>query len=57
MLRIDTVNHIGPFRLNVWTSIILFVLATVYFLRTHRSSGDTADADAESSPAGGPETE
>ena len=57
MLRIDTVNHIGPFRLNVWTSIILFVVATVYFLRTRRSSGDTADADAESSPAGGPETE
>ena len=27
-LRIDTANHIFGVRLNVWTSIILFVLAT-----------------------------
>ena len=54
-LRIDTVNHLGPFRLNVWTSIILFALATVYFLRARRADRD--GADAESSAAGGPETE
>ena len=38
MLRIDTVNYIGPFRLNVWTSIILFVLATAFFVATRRRS-------------------
>jgi phosphatidylglycerol---prolipoprotein diacylglyceryl transferase len=37
-LRIDTVNHIGPFRLNVWTSIVLFVLATAFFVATRRRS-------------------
>jgi prolipoprotein diacylglyceryl transferase len=31
-LRIDTANHIFGVRLNVWTSIILFVLATIYFV-------------------------
>jgi prolipoprotein diacylglyceryl transferase len=31
-LRIDTANHIFGVRLNVWTSIILFVLATAYFV-------------------------
>lgn len=36
-MRIDPVNDLGPFRLNVWTSIILFVLATAYFVATrHR---------------------
>jgi prolipoprotein diacylglyceryl transferase len=57
MLRIDTVNHLGPFRLNVWTSIILFVLALAYFLRARRSVRDTADARATPPPTGGPETE
>ena len=33
-LRIDTVNHIGPFRLNVWTSIIVFVIAAIFFVAT-----------------------
>jgi prolipoprotein diacylglyceryl transferase len=32
MLRIDTVNHIFGLRLNVWTSIIMFILSTVYFV-------------------------
>jgi phosphatidylglycerol---prolipoprotein diacylglyceryl transferase len=31
-LRIDTANHIFGVRLNVWTSIILFVAATVFFV-------------------------
>jgi hypothetical protein len=38
MLRIDTVNHLGPFRLNVWTSIILFLLAAAYFFVARRRS-------------------
>ena len=31
-LRIDTVNHFFGVRLNVWTSIVLFVLAAAYFV-------------------------
>jgi prolipoprotein diacylglyceryl transferase len=31
-MRIDTVNHIGGLRLNVWTSIILFVAAVAFFV-------------------------
>ena len=31
-MRIDTVNHIFGLRLNVWTSIVLFVLSTAYFV-------------------------
>lgn len=31
-MRIDTVNHIGPFRLNVWTSIIVFTGGLVFYL-------------------------
>ena len=54
-LRIDTVNHLGPFRLNVWTSILLFVLATAYFIRTRRRIHDTAEA--ESPASSGPETD
>ena len=37
-LRIDTVNHLGPFRLNVWTSIIVFLLATAFFIAARRRS-------------------
>lgn len=35
-LRIDTVNEIGPFRLNVWTSMIVFALALAYFVWSRR---------------------
>lgn len=35
-LRIDPANNIGPFRLNVWTSIILFALAAAYFVATRK---------------------
>ena len=44
-LRIDTVeyNHVLGLRLNVWTSIVLFVLAAIYFVvvgrRCSRSRG------------------
>jgi len=51
-LRIDTVNHLGPFRLNIWTSIVVFALALAYFLWARRRAGrDDAgrdDAVAES---------
>jgi prolipoprotein diacylglyceryl transferase len=38
MLRIDDVEyqHVFGLRLNVWTSIILFILATAYFIRSSR---------------------
>ncbi|MEJ7633434.1 prolipoprotein diacylglyceryl transferase [Aeromicrobium sp.] len=45
-LRIDTVNHIGPFRLNVWTSIIVFVLAAAFFFATRKRTPDPAGSDA-----------
>jgi len=38
MLRIDTVNHLGPFRLNVLTSIIVFLLAMAFFILSRRRS-------------------
>jgi prolipoprotein diacylglyceryl transferase len=57
MLRIDTVNHLGPFRLNVWTSIVLFALATAYLVWTRKKVRDTADAGAEAPASGGPETD
>ncbi|MBA3719580.1 MAG: prolipoprotein diacylglyceryl transferase, partial [Nocardioidaceae bacterium] len=31
-LRIDDAEMIGPFRLNVWTSIVVFVLAVAYIV-------------------------
>ncbi|MGC4112470.1 MAG: hypothetical protein QM747_19020 [Nocardioides sp.] len=38
MLRIDDVEyqHVLGLRLNVWTSIVLFVLAAVYFVISSR---------------------
>ncbi len=54
-LRIDTANHIGPFRLNVWTSIIVFLLALGYFVWSRRRDagrpdpGPVADTDDETS--------
>ncbi len=35
-LRIDEANHIGPFRLNVWTSIIVFTVAAIFFFATRK---------------------
>ncbi|MEV7396145.1 prolipoprotein diacylglyceryl transferase [Aeromicrobium sp. NPDC092404] len=47
-LRIDTVNHLGPFRLNVWTSIIVFALAATYFVATRRRSREAEPVEASS---------
>ena len=51
LLRIDTANDIGPFRVNVWTSIIVFALALVYFLRTRHRAREYATAPADGEPA------
>jgi prolipoprotein diacylglyceryl transferase len=60
-LRVDEAEHVLGLRLNVWTSIILFVLAVVYFvisartrpgqedIRTTPAAGD--DAPGEALPA------
>jgi prolipoprotein diacylglyceryl transferase len=58
-LRIDPVNHLGPFRLNVWTSIVMFTLAVGYLAWSARRHpgreqvaepiGDPAAPDAERS--------
>ncbi len=69
-LRIDTVNHFLGLRLNVWTSIVVFVLAAVYFVVVGRlhpgreasvmlddpvSSSDDGDARSEVSADTAPE--
>ena len=36
-LRIDPVNHLGPFRFNVWTSIVLFCLSVAYLIWSARN--------------------
>lgn len=46
LLRIDTVNHLGPFRLNVWTAIVVFTLAAAYFLRSRRRAETAAPNSA-----------
>lgn len=59
-LRIDTANHIGPFRLNVWTSIIVFTIALIFFVATRNRQGREmsvlgSDGDPEpSSPVPAP---
>lgn len=44
-LRIDTVNHLGPFRLNIWTSIVVFCLALAYFVWAGRRWRESAERD------------
>lgn len=67
MLRVDTVNHVLGLRLNVWTSILMFALATAYFVvvgRRHpgreidvqREPG-AADGDGEPASGGAVEAE
>ena len=48
-LRIDDVNHLGPFRLNIWTSIIVFVLAAAYFMWSRKRA--PAAREPEPSPS------
>jgi prolipoprotein diacylglyceryl transferase len=53
MLRIDTANHILGIRLNVFTAVIVFVLALTYFLWSRRRDARRTDepASVESSSA------
>ncbi|MFT4187262.1 MAG: prolipoprotein diacylglyceryl transferase [Aeromicrobium sp.] len=39
-LRIDPVNMIGPWRLNVWTSLLVFAAAAYLFWRAGRTGAD-----------------
>lgn len=54
-LRIDTVNEFAGLRLNVWVSIILFILAVAYFIwsaRTHPGQEDlTTSTPSDTDPA------
>ncbi|GAA1554258.1 prolipoprotein diacylglyceryl transferase [Kribbella hippodromi] len=52
-LRIDTVNHIFGLRLNVWTALILFVLAVAAFIlsaRKHPGQEDISTGPAAGKP-------
>lgn len=49
-MRIDTVNHVLGLRLNVWTSIIVFLLALAFFVRSrrkHRGQVEVVDLRAD----------
>ncbi|MCG3756375.1 prolipoprotein diacylglyceryl transferase [Amycolatopsis sp. Poz14] len=61
LMRTDTANHILGLRVNVWTSILLFIGAMAYFVvaakrgpreapETLRSKGDERNAAVESEP-------
>jgi prolipoprotein diacylglyceryl transferase len=50
-LRIDFAHHIGPLRLNDWTSLILFVLAAVYFVMTRNRTRVDSEPDPIDAPA------
>ena len=57
MLRIDPVqaNDVLGLRLNVWTSIVLFVLSMAYFViqgRRHPGREESALVDPEPEPSG-----
>ncbi|TDW23096.1 prolipoprotein diacylglyceryl transferase [Kribbella kalugense] len=59
-LRIDTVNHFLGLRLNVWTAIILFVLAVAAFVvsaRKRPGQEDIATGPAAGKPADGEKTD
>ncbi|TPG17366.1 prolipoprotein diacylglyceryl transferase [Pedococcus bigeumensis] len=43
-LRIDTANHILGLRLNDWTSLLIFISATAYFLGARPRKGDPLHA-------------
>ena len=55
-LRIDTVNHFLGLRLNVWTAIILFVLAVVAFIISARKTPARKTSPPAPPPASPPPT-
>ncbi len=50
-LRVDTANHFFGVRLNIWTSIILFILAAAYFVIVGRRHPDR-ETDIQPVPEG-----
>ena len=51
-LRIDTVNHVLGLRLNVWTSVVVFLGAAVYFvLAGRRSRLNSTESSSEAATA------
>jgi prolipoprotein diacylglyceryl transferase len=61
MLRIDDANHFFGIRLNVFTSIVLFVLSLIYFVvvrgpRAYVVPDDAPDAGPGNEPDTGPDT-
>ncbi|MEV7042038.1 prolipoprotein diacylglyceryl transferase [Amycolatopsis sp. NPDC051061] len=55
MMRTDTANHILGLRVNVWTSILLFVAAVVYFVLAGKRGPREAPETLRSKDAPGPE--
>ncbi|MEU4389367.1 prolipoprotein diacylglyceryl transferase [Kribbella sp. NPDC023855] len=49
-LRVDTVNEFAGLRLNVWTSILLFLLATAYFVVATRRTTGQEDITPKTTP-------
>jgi prolipoprotein diacylglyceryl transferase len=49
LLRIDTANHLGPFRLNVWTALIAFAIATALLIRSRRKDVHERDSRLDAS--------
>jgi prolipoprotein diacylglyceryl transferase len=60
-LRIDDAHEIGPLRVNAWVSVLLFVVATIWFVwlgrhtSIQRQPGDTSAVDGV--PTGDPGVE
>ncbi|RSM47903.1 prolipoprotein diacylglyceryl transferase [Amycolatopsis balhimycina DSM 5908] len=55
MMRTDTANHILGLRVNVWTSILLFLAAVVYFVAAGRRGPREAPETLVSKDAVGPD--
>ncbi len=53
-LRIDPANEIGPFRLNVWTSVVVFLLALAYFVWATRRGFDEPSTMMDDPEPGAP---
>lgn len=45
-LRVDHANHILGLRLNVWTSILIFLAAVAFLIRGRRGQPDTVRDEA-----------
>jgi prolipoprotein diacylglyceryl transferase len=55
MMRTDTANHILGLRVNVWTSILLFIAAVVYFVLAGKRGPREAPETLRSKDAPGPD--